>query len=53
MMGLVITQIIVIVLFLILGWAVCFKKAYCLKSGLSFRQEFVNRKGWRGELGVV
>ncbi|CAM3393524.1 hypothetical protein GCM10009865_19720 [Aeromicrobium ponti] len=44
MMGLVITQIIVIVLFLILGWALCFKKAYCLISGLSFRQEFVNSK---------
>lgn len=39
MMGLVIVQFAVIALFLILGWAVRFKKAYWLISGFSFRPE--------------
>ncbi|KAF0825461.1 DUF3784 domain-containing protein [Cytobacillus firmus] len=39
MIGLVITQISVILLFLILGWAVRFKKAYWLISGFASRPE--------------
>ncbi|MCM3241924.1 DUF3784 domain-containing protein [Cytobacillus firmus] len=39
MIGLVITQIAVIALFLILGWAVRFKKAYWLISGFASRPE--------------
>lgn len=39
MIGLVITQIAVIALFLILGWAVRFKKAYWLISGFALRPE--------------
>lgn len=39
MIGLVITQIAVIALFLILGWAVRFKMAYWLISGFASRPE--------------
>lgn len=39
MIGLIITQISVILLFLILGWAVRFKKAYWLISGFASRSE--------------